>query len=46
MRRNIDYFLSHASPWTYLGGARFHEIAKAADAAIAYRPVSHGTTIP
>jgi 2-hydroxychromene-2-carboxylate isomerase len=42
MRRNIDYFLSHASPWTYLGGARFHEIAKAADATIAYRPVSYG----
>jgi len=42
MRRNIDYFLSHASPWTYLGSARFHEIAKAADAAITYRPVSYG----
>lgn len=42
MPRNIDYFLSHASPWSYLGSVRFHEIAKAAGAAITYRPVSFG----
>jgi carboxymethylenebutenolidase len=40
MRRNIDYFFSHASPWSYLGSERLHEIATAADASITYRPVS------
>ena len=40
MRPNIDYFFSHASPWTYLGSERLHEIATAADASITYRPVS------
>jgi 2-hydroxychromene-2-carboxylate isomerase len=40
MRRNIDYFFSHASPWTYLGSERLHAIATAADASISYRPVS------
>ncbi len=40
MSQNVDYFLSHASPWTYLGSVRFHGIAKAAGASITYRPVS------
>lgn len=46
MRRNIDYFLSHASPWTYLGSVRFHELVKAADVAVTYRPVSYGKIFP
>lgn len=37
---NIDYFISHGSPWTYLGSARFHEIARQAGATITYRPVA------
>jgi carboxymethylenebutenolidase len=40
MRPNIDYFFSHASPWTYLGSERLHTIATAANASITYRPVS------
>ncbi len=40
MSINIDYFISHGSPWTYLGSVRFHEIAKQAGATITYRPVS------
>jgi len=46
MRRNIDYFLSHASPWTYLGSVRFHELVTAADVAVTYRPVSYGKIFP
>jgi 2-hydroxychromene-2-carboxylate isomerase len=42
MRPNIDYFFSHASPWSYLGSERLHVIATAADASITYRPVSFG----
>ncbi|MEX2617072.1 MAG: 2-hydroxychromene-2-carboxylate isomerase [Alphaproteobacteria bacterium] len=40
MKKNIDYFISHGSPWTYLGSVRFHEIAKQAGASINYRPAS------
>lgn len=46
MSINIDYFLSHASPWTYLGSVRFHDIAKRAGARITYRPVSYGKIFP
>ena len=38
MSRMVDYFYTHSSPWTYLGSARFHDIAKAAQTTINYRP--------
>lgn len=39
MPRTIDYFLSMASPWAYLGHARFMEIARAHGAAVTVRPL-------
>ncbi|WP_149196602.1 2-hydroxychromene-2-carboxylate isomerase [Luteimonas suaedae] len=38
-RRTIDYYFSLISPWSYLGHAALHEVARAAGAAIDYRPV-------
>jgi carboxymethylenebutenolidase len=38
----VDYYFSPNSPWTYLGHQRFHEIAKAAGAAIRVLPVDLG----
>ncbi len=46
MSKNIEYFYTHASPWTYLGSVRIHEIAKAAGATITYRPVNLGNIFP
>jgi 2-hydroxychromene-2-carboxylate isomerase len=46
MSNNIEYFYTHASPWTYLGSVRIHEIAKAAGATITYRPVNLGKIFP
>ena len=46
MSKEIDYFYTHASPWTYLGSVRFHEIAKAAGATINYRPCNLGKIFP
>ena len=42
MSRMVDYFYTHSSPWTYLGSARFHDIAKAAQTSINYRPCNLG----
>ncbi|MGR3795948.1 DsbA family protein [Vannielia sp. SX4] len=36
---HIDYFFSTISPFTYLAGTRLEEIAGAAGASIAYKPV-------
>lgn len=38
----IDYYLSLVSPWTFLGDARFREIAAARGAEIRHRPVKLG----
>ncbi|NKB59082.1 MAG: 2-hydroxychromene-2-carboxylate isomerase [Alphaproteobacteria bacterium] len=46
MSKSIDYFYTHASPWTYLGSVRIHELAKAAGATINYRPVNLGKIFP
>ena len=46
MSNSIDYFYTHASPWTYLGSVRFHEIAMAAGATIGYRPCNLGKIFP
>jgi 2-hydroxychromene-2-carboxylate isomerase len=38
----IDYYMSHSSPWTYLGHARFAQIAKAAGASVNLKPADYG----
>ncbi|MGH8863565.1 MAG: 2-hydroxychromene-2-carboxylate isomerase [Burkholderiales bacterium] len=38
----IDYYLSPMSPWTYLGHARFVEIARRHGATINVKPVDYG----
>ena len=40
MTRRIDYYLSLASPWTYIGHATFHDIAARHGATIAYKPTA------
>jgi carboxymethylenebutenolidase len=42
MPLTIDYYLSPQSPWTYLGHQRFHDMAKAAGAAVRVLPVDLG----
>ncbi len=42
----IDYYLSPHSPWTYLGHARFAQIAAAAGAKINVLPVDLGRVFP
>lgn len=46
MSKTIEYFFTHASPWTYLGSVLFHDIAKKAGAQIVYRPVNLGKVFP
>lgn len=36
---HIDYFFATLSPYTYLAGNRFEEIAKKHDASVTYKPV-------
>ena len=38
MSRTVDYFLALSSPWTYLAGPRFRELAQRHGLAVAYRP--------
>ena len=42
----VDYYFSPQSPWTYLGHARFAEMARAAGASINVRPVDFGQVFP
>ncbi|BBK38986.1 2-hydroxychromene-2-carboxylate isomerase [Allostella sp. ATCC 35155] len=42
----IDYYMSHNSPWAYLGSARFAEIARRAGAEVRVRPVDYGRIFP
>ena len=42
----IDYYFSPMSPWTYLGHARFREIARRHGASIAPKPVDYGRIFP
>ena len=46
MARQIDYYLTPTSPWTYLGHARFAEIAKRHGAAVTVKPVDYGVIFP
>ncbi len=39
MSKNIEYFLSPASPWAYLGHQRFCELAKSAGADVSLKPI-------
>lgn len=38
-RRRVDYYLSVASPWAYLGHARFWKLAEQHDLDVSFRPV-------
>ena len=42
----IDYYMSPSSPWTYLGHARFAEIARKHDAQVEVKPVDFGVIFP
>lgn len=42
MLLTVDYYFAPQSPWTYLGHERFHQIAKAAGAAVRVLPVDLG----
>ena len=44
--KTIDYYLSPMSPWTYLGHARFAEIAGKHGATINVKPVDYGRIFP
>ncbi len=46
MAKSIDYYFSPVSPWTYLGHARFQEIARKHGASIAPKPVDYGRIFP
>lgn len=46
MAKIIDYYFSPVSPWTYLGHARFQEIARRHGASIAPKPVDYGRIFP
>ena len=39
LSRSITYYFSLHSPWTYLGNAAFHAIARRHDCTIDYRPM-------
>jgi len=46
MAKQIDYFLTPTSPWTYLGHARFAEMAKRHGASVSVKPVDYGVIFP
>lgn len=46
MTKTIEYYYALVSPWTYLGGPRFDEIARRHGATVAYKPVSLGEIFP
>ena len=46
MPNTIDYYMTVASPWTYLGHERLRAIAKRHGAAIAVKPIDLGRIFP
>ncbi len=46
MAKSIDYYFSPMSPWTYLGHARFTEIARTHGAMVNPKPVDYGRIFP
>lgn len=45
-RPQIEYYASTVSPWTYLGAARFRQIAEAHDAEVSLKIVDLGQVFP
>src|SRR5512140_3642808 len=46
MARTVDYYFSPISPWTYLGHARFADMAQRHGAVVAVKPVDFGKVFP
>ena len=46
MQNSVDYYMSPSSPWTYLGHARFGEIARRRGATVRVKPVDYGVIFP
>jgi 2-hydroxychromene-2-carboxylate isomerase len=46
MKKEVDYYYSHVSPWSYLGAERLYKIAAAANAKINFKPVNLGVIFP
>ena len=46
MSRTVDYYFSPISPWTYLGHARFAQMAERQGAQINVKPVDFGKIFP
>lgn len=46
MNPTIDYYFTPQSPWTYLGHARFAQLARDAGASIRVRPIDFGVIFP
>lgn len=46
MAKVIDYYMTHSSPWTYMGHDRLAAIAKAAGATINIKPADYGKVFP
>lgn len=46
MSKTVDYYFSPTSPWTYMGHARFSEMAKRSGAVVRVKPVDYGKIFP
>ena len=46
MSKSVDYYLTPTSPWTYLGHARFVDMAQRHGAKVAVKPVDYGVIFP
>ena len=46
MNKEVDYYYSHVSPWSYLGAKRLYEIAAVANAKINFKPINLGVIFP
>lgn len=46
MQKIADYYMTPSSPWTYLGHARFGEIARRQGASVRVKPVDYGVIFP
>ena len=46
MNKTVDYYFSLISPWTYLGDAKFQDIAARQGARIVYKPMKLSKVFP
>jgi len=46
MSKTVDYFFATQSPWTYLGHARFVELARSSGATVRVMPMDLGQVFP